>query len=72
MSGAARMRKHRALHAAGKMSLSVEVDSADLESVLQEAGLISPLSEPSREELSTALSKLLARIFSNASLRPTR
>ena len=59
VSAAARRARSRQREAAGQVCLTIVVDRADLIALLEEAELIDPMSEETRETLATGVQELL-------------
>lgn len=58
-TAAARVKAHRARRAAGRLSLTIEVDEVATIEVLERARLLEPLREHDRESISRAVERLL-------------
>jgi hypothetical protein len=65
-AAAARMRKLRGRQASGKIVIPVEIDGDLADRVLEEAGLLPPCSEHSREAMGNAIARLIALLSRDA------
>lgn len=58
-AGAMRVRRHRERRAAGRLTVTIEIDEVATIEALCAAKLLSPLQEPDRDEIAHAIERLL-------------